>query len=108
MTVKIAKTHCCDVLHRNVERICAQHPDRWDCRDMLIEYRSKTDSYGLMIHDGGSSVISIQFCPWCGAKLRDLSDARFQLLEQLGCDAFDNDTIPEEFRTDQWWRERNI
>ncbi|WP_372497657.1 DUF6980 family protein [Priestia megaterium] len=22
-----------------------------------------------MIHDGGSSIIGISFCPWCGAKL---------------------------------------
>jgi hypothetical protein len=25
--------------------------------------------YGLLIHDGGSSSIEINFCPWCGAQL---------------------------------------
>ncbi|MFB9422507.1 DUF6980 family protein [Nonomuraea rubra] len=26
-------------------------------------------SYGLPIHDGGSSSIAIRYCPWCGARL---------------------------------------
>jgi hypothetical protein len=25
--------------------------------------------YGLYVHDGGSSVIEILYCPWCGKKL---------------------------------------
>ncbi|WP_412762571.1 DUF6980 family protein [Priestia aryabhattai] len=25
--------------------------------------------YGLIIHDGGSSIIGISFCLWCGKKL---------------------------------------
>lgn len=26
-------------------------------------------SYGIPIHDGGPSVVKINFCPWCGSKL---------------------------------------
>ncbi|WP_216599869.1 hypothetical protein [Sphingomonas sp. AP4-R1] len=46
---------------------CAIHADRADCPDALIT--ELNGGYGLMIHDGGSSVIDIAFCPWCGAGL---------------------------------------
>lgn len=36
--------------------------------DIIIEYH-KPSSYGIPIHDGGSSMVSISFCPWCGEKL---------------------------------------
>ena len=31
--------------------------------------RSVDFMYGLIIHDGGTSAVTIQFCPWCGSKL---------------------------------------
>jgi hypothetical protein len=54
----------------NVENSCADHPDRYDCPDMLIDYWPSSGRYGIMIHgDGGGSMIVINHCPWCGAKL---------------------------------------
>jgi len=61
--------HCCEMMRANVESLCDLHPDRFDCPDALVDYSERTDGYGLIIHDGGLSVISIQFCPWCGARL---------------------------------------
>ena len=61
--------HCCELMRSNVESVCDQHPDRYDCPDCLIDYWPKTGRYGIMIHDGGSSMIVMAFCPWCGAKL---------------------------------------
>jgi hypothetical protein len=52
------------------ERICDQHPDRWDCGDALVGYWPKSREYGLIVHDGGESMIIISFCPWCGTDLR--------------------------------------
>lgn len=43
--------------------------DRHDCPDCLIDYWPNGPSYGIMIHDGGSSMITIAYCPWCGTKL---------------------------------------
>jgi len=57
------------MMAENVERTCAQHVDRADCPDCLIEYWPKQQSYGILVHDGGSSMIKIQFCPWCGTEL---------------------------------------
>jgi hypothetical protein len=34
-----------------------------------------------MVHDGGSSVVEIAFCPWCGSKLPASDEASRSLLE---------------------------
>jgi hypothetical protein len=61
--------HCCEEMRRQVERRCDQHPDRFDCPDCLVTYSPRRREYGLIIHDGGSSWVVIQFCPWCGSEL---------------------------------------
>jgi hypothetical protein len=45
-------------------------PDPVDDPDSLIGYFRSTGDYGIRIHDGGSSMIVIDFCPWCRARLR--------------------------------------
>jgi hypothetical protein len=49
--------------------LCPDHPDVFDCPDALISFSRGNDSYGLIVHDGGSSSIAISFCPWCGTEL---------------------------------------
>ncbi|QGZ96107.1 hypothetical protein DSM104635_02964 [Terricaulis silvestris] len=62
--------HCCDSMERDLAQVCGQHADRFDCPDALITFNSETKRYGLIIHDGGSSAMTIAFCPWCGANLQ--------------------------------------
>jgi len=63
---------CCSRMEYDLARVCEQHADRHDCPDALVaEVRG---GFGLMIHDGGSSVIEIAHCPWCGAKLPPIGD----------------------------------
>ncbi len=62
--------HCCEMMRSNVESVCEQHPDRYDCPDCLIDFWPDAPAYGIMIHDGGSSTIEISYCPWCGTKLQ--------------------------------------
>jgi hypothetical protein len=64
-----AREHCCEMMRSNVENQCDEHQDRFDCPDCLVAHRPKTDEYGLIVHDGGTSIIAIRFCPWCGADL---------------------------------------
>lgn len=48
---------------------CAAHDDLADCPDSLV---ARGDfGYGLRVHDGGSSEVPIQFCPWRATKLQD-------------------------------------
>jgi hypothetical protein len=51
-----------------VSHKCDQHADEFDCPDNLIHY-SATRGYGIIIHDGGTAICGIRFCPWCGERL---------------------------------------
>ena len=83
-----------------------QHSDPFDCPDCLVHYAAKFDEYGLIIHDGGSSSVSIGFCPWCGARLPDSKrDRWFDELEALGFDDPTDQEIPERYRSDAWFAE---
>lgn len=39
----------------------------------VIMRKWKDGTYGIPIHDGGSSIIEIAFCPWCGSELKKAS-----------------------------------
>jgi hypothetical protein len=53
----------------DLNQTCDVHKSRHACPDALIEL---TDGrYGLIVHDGGSSSIQINFCPWCGSPLNN-------------------------------------
>jgi hypothetical protein len=44
-----------------------------DCPDSVIGHWRKSGEYGLRIHDGGASMILIDYCPWCRTRLRPKS-----------------------------------
>jgi len=77
--------HCCEWMRDEIARRCADHGDRFECPDALVEYTDRFDEYGLIIHDGGTSVRAIEFCPWCGSTLPESKrDRWFKELEALG------------------------
>ena len=97
--------HCCRRMVDAVEHRCSEHSNRSDCPDALVEYSPKFDEYGLFVHDGGASSISIEFCPWCGASLP--KSKRNQWFERLASRGFHdplNQEIPSEFHSDTWWQ----
>ena len=59
-----------------------------------------------------SATQMIRYCPWCGARLPEsLWDLWCDTVrEMIGDDfnVFEDGPIPEEFRTDAWWRERGL
>ncbi|HBR84464.1 MAG TPA: hypothetical protein DD861_09765 [Erythrobacter sp.] len=57
------------MMRENIEKTCSEHRDRSDCPDCLIEFNPEFERYGILIHDGGSSMVAIEFCPWCGTDL---------------------------------------
>jgi hypothetical protein len=57
---------CCEMLDIQLDVECQAHGK--DCPDVVV--RELPDGcIGLPIHDGGSSYITINYCPFCGAKL---------------------------------------
>lgn len=54
---------------------------------------------------GDPSVILIPYCPWCWARLPDSKrDQWFDELEELWfTDPLFDDSIPEKYKTDQWY-----
>jgi hypothetical protein len=51
----------------DLSRKCEAHETRADCPDALVA--AVEGGYGLIVHDGGSSVVEINFCLWCGSRL---------------------------------------
>lgn len=48
---------------------CDTHDDPFECPDSLIAYNEALNQFGLIVHDGGTSVVLIRYCPWCGSSL---------------------------------------
>jgi hypothetical protein len=82
---------------------CDQHTDPFECPDTLVVYNGPFDEYGLVVHDGGTSYVLIQNCPWCGTKLPPSQrDRWFDEIDALKLDANDIHTIPKRFLTGEW------
>ncbi|WP_080516697.1 DUF6980 family protein [Teredinibacter turnerae] len=46
----------------------ADNIDPWDDPDIVLVKTSH--GYGIPIRDGGSSMIKVENCPWCGIKIK--------------------------------------
>ncbi|MFH8337288.1 DUF6980 family protein [Streptomyces sp. AM6-12] len=94
--------HCCEAMSRHVDVRCDEHDDPFACPDALIDFSATFQEYGLIIHDGGTSSITIHFCPWCGRRLPESQrDRWFDELERRGIDPWE-DEVPTEFQDDRW------
>ncbi|MEV0305750.1 hypothetical protein AB0I13_32730 [Streptomyces prasinus] len=81
---------------------CDQHDNPFACPDALVDFSPRFQEYGLIIHDGGTSSITIDFCPWCGRRLPEsLRDRWFDELERRGIDPW-GDEVPAEFQDGRW------
>ena len=58
--------HCCTKMKEKIKCKCDKHDSEFDCPDCIIMYIPEYDEYLIVIHDGGNSGISINYCPWCG------------------------------------------
>ena len=68
--------YCCEMMRSNVERTCEVHNEPSDCPDRLVVYVAKFAEYGMIVHDGGRSHVTINYCPWCGARLPESAGER--------------------------------
>jgi hypothetical protein len=61
---------CCREMENQIKHQCEQHPNIFDCPDHLFRYSENHKVYGIIIHDGSGSFIVINYCPFCGKKLK--------------------------------------
>ncbi len=61
--------HCCQEMESRISESFDEAGEiKYDAVDVVIN-KWKNGTYGIPIHDGGTSMIVINFCPWCGKKL---------------------------------------
>ena len=97
---------CCESMAYHINHRCEMHPDPYDCPDHILIYWPEFVEYGIIIHDGGTSAITIQHCPFCGTKLPESKrDLWFERLDALGIQ--DPDKCPDEMNDDRWWRQNS-
>jgi len=93
-------------MNEMVNQTCNNHPNKFDCPDSLIHFSRKFREYGLIIHDGGTSSVSIQFCPFCDTELPGSKrNECFKKLEEMGVEDPFEEQIPKEFETEDWHAE---
>jgi hypothetical protein len=96
--------YCCEDMRREVERVCDQHSNRFDCPDCIVHYSPRMREFGLIVHDGTTSSIVIRFCPWCGVALPESLRSRwFDELEAMGIDPGEHE-VPEAYKSSAWWQ----
>ena len=90
--------------------------------DFIIEYEPDMRTYNFRLYDKGEYIGVRQrlfYCPWCGKKLpKTLGDEWEEVLQnEYGMainDVFDKTgrwdelKVPEELRTDEWWKKRGL
>jgi hypothetical protein len=64
--VKVGR-HCCTKM---TFYLTCDKPTKQINPDAIIRFWRKAKTYGIPVHDGGSSIIVIGFCPWCGTALK--------------------------------------
>jgi hypothetical protein len=89
--------------------------------DIYLQYKEYPIYYNQIFREyylgfpNNNNIILLDYCPWCNAKLpKSLRDEFFNILEEeynietdIG-ECFGRIDLPEEFKTDKWWKERDI
>jgi hypothetical protein len=55
------------MMRAQLNHTCEQHPGPSDCPDALVGL-FEDGRAGLIVHDGGPSMILIAYCPWCAVR----------------------------------------
>lgn len=70
----------------------------------IIAYNEVFDEFGILLNEDDTSIILLEYCPWCGQKLPSSQREKwFEELEALGfvSPLFD-DNIPVEYKSKKW------
>ena len=87
--------YCCDTMKFAVNSV-----------EVPLNIIEKFGEYGISIQDGGSSRLTLNFCPWCGTKLpKSERDRWFDELEAAGIDPH-VDEIPAIYLDGTWLKSK--
>jgi hypothetical protein len=77
-------------------------------KEKIIVYEPITRRIGIKVNDNVFQLI--KYCPWCSSKLPiELSNVLSKIIfDDLKLDGYDDNRIPEEFKTDEWWKKREL
>ena len=115
---KTKQIYCCDMIKDQVLKVISEI-DHYG--DNPISYNQSIRSFSLRVcpwernHKGNEieAAYEIKFCPWCGKKFpKDLAKERSKTINKEHicpnpCDGDDNH-IPAEFFSDEWWKKRGL
>jgi hypothetical protein len=82
-----------------------------------VEFDLSTRSFSIYVYMNPKLSICITNCPFCGAKLPEnlIDEKDDTIYKELGADyLYDDDgnppkkELPEEFKTDEWWKKRGL
>ncbi len=91
--------HCCKLMDLYV-----------GMEESSMSYYPKYREYGISVI-GEKAYHRISHCPWCGKKLPEsLNDQWFEIMFDMfeDLDGYADPRIPEEFKTDEWWKKRGL
>ena len=100
------KTFCCESMRKEIEDFkCETHKNKYECPDAVITYNLVFDEYWLIIHWDTFAFKRINYCPWCWTEHKSKRDNWIEELTKLWyTDFLFNDDIPEEYKTDEWYK----
>lgn len=76
-----------------------------------LEYEPVLREYSIIASESGNVIQEIYFCPWCGEKLPPSLRKEWyeEIVGRLGLDPDeDEDKIPAEFKSEEWWKKRKL
>lgn len=90
------------------EFCCAEMQTHLTSGEVAIEYSPKFREFGILYFDGGTSKQCIYYCPWCGVKLpTSLRSTWFETIWSWDLEP-DSPEIPQEYLTDEWWKQKGL
>lgn len=66
---KVEDFPCVHIAYHVTGKLDSSRDDPFDDPDVIIWQHETSGEYGIPVRDGGLSIITIQYCPWCGVSL---------------------------------------
>jgi len=110
---------CCERMARHIHRFENKELNVYKRPRGSIFYKRYSRFYGLLDYPGNWDDITgckIYYCPFCGKKLpKELDDDDMDpyLMKEYGwteddCWGYPRRELPDEFKTDEWWKKRGL